>query len=115
MSHLNKINKFCKKAHLAKLSNFHKLLILINTNSTSFIFNIQPISLLIPKAEKIKKDLINKINYLFEKELISCSQLLINMIYKDRSHKDEILFLYLQKKAIKWILVNQEKSIIHSQ
>ena len=77
--------------------------------------NIQPTPQLSSKAKRIKKDLIDKINYWPEKELISYFQLLTNMIYKDRSHKDEILFLYLQKKAIKWILVNQEKSIIHSQ
>ena len=111
---LNKINRSCKKACLAKLSNFCKSLILIDTNSTSSIFNIQPIPLLAPKAEKIKKDLINKINYLSEKELISCSQLLINMIYKDGSHKDEILSSYLQKKAMEWILVNQGKPIVNS-
>ncbi len=35
------------------------------------------------------------------------------MVYKDRSHKDEILSPYLQKKAMEWILVNWEKPIIN--
>src|SRR6266498_1324092 len=94
MSRLNKINRSCKKARLAKLPNSCKPLI--------------------PKIEKIKKDLINKINCLSEKELISYFQLLINIVYKDGSHKDEILSPYLQKKAMEWILVNREKPITNS-
>ncbi len=94
MPRLNKINRSCKKARLAKLPNSCKPLI--------------------PKIEKIKKDLINKINCLSEKELISYFQLLINMVYKNGSYKDEILSPYLQKKAMEWILVNREKPIINS-
>jgi predicted RNase H-like nuclease (RuvC/YqgF family) len=37
------------------------------------------------------------------------------MVYKDGSHKDEILSPYLQKKAMEWILVNRGKPIINSQ
>ena len=48
-----------------------------------------------------------------EKKLISYSKLLINMIYKDGSHKDEILSPYLQKKAMEWILVNRGKPNIN--
>ena len=93
MPRLNKINISCKKARLAKLPNSCKPLI--------------------PKIEKIKKDLINKINCLSEKDLISYSQLLSNMIYKDESHKGEILSSYLQKKAIEWILANRGKPNIN--
>src|SRR6266511_2181428 len=93
MPRLNKINRSYKKARLAKLPNFHELLITI--------------------IEKIKNDLINKINCLSEKKLISYFQLLINMVYKDGSHKDEILSPYLQKKAMEWILINQGKPIIN--
>ncbi|CAG8788584.1 18551_t:CDS:1, partial [Racocetra fulgida] len=53
----------------------------------------------ISKVEKIKKDLVTKLNYLSEKELITCSQLFNNMIYKDGPNKGKILSPYLQEKA----------------
>ena len=116
MPRSNKTNRSCKKARLFKLSNSREPLISIDINSTNptiIPFNIN--SKLSSKVEKIKKDLINKINCLSKKELISCFQLLINMVYKDGSHKDEILSPYLQKKAMEWILVNRGKPIINSQ
>ncbi len=80
-----------------------------DSNNESFsldVTNLESDSLmpvLGPKAEKIKNELIKKINYLPEKELHSCYQLLMNMVYPDGPHKDEILSPYLQKKAMEWI------------
>ncbi|CAI2195196.1 14020_t:CDS:2, partial [Funneliformis geosporum] len=138
MPRSNKVIKSCKKARLAKLSKPRKPLIPIDNNSiinsittpldtnsaiipininpnllNISIPNIQPTPQLNSKAERIKKDLIDKINNLPEKELISYSKLLINMIYKDGSHKDEILSPYLQKKAMEWILANRGKPNIN--
>nr|CAG8658254.1 12287_t:CDS:2 [Entrophospora candida] len=67
------------------------------------------------KVERIRKDLIGKINYLSEKELVSCSQLFVNMVHKDGLHKGDILSPYLQKKASEWVLANRGKSNANSQ
>src|SRR6266498_181757 len=140
MPRLNKVIKSCKKARFAKLSKPYTPLILIDTNSTTnpittsldtnsaiipinmnpnilniSILNIQPTPQVSSKAKRIKKDLIDKINYWSEKKLISYFQLLTNMIYKDGSHKGEILSSYLQKKAMEWILANREKLNINLQ
>src|SRR6266540_677404 len=140
MPRLNKVIKSCKKARLAKLSKPYTPLIPIDTNSTTnpittlldtnsaiipinmnpnilniSIPNIQPTPQLSSKAKRIKKDLIDKINYWPEKELISYFQLLTNMIYKDGSHKGEILSSYLQKKTMEWILANRGKPNINLQ
>ncbi|CAG8815826.1 10655_t:CDS:1, partial [Racocetra fulgida] len=74
----------------------------INLTEIENIVNQQQIStsqLNISKTEKIKKDIITKINYLSEKELLDSLQLFSNMRYKDGPNKGKILSSYLQEKA----------------
>ncbi|CAG8803606.1 43845_t:CDS:2, partial [Gigaspora margarita] len=60
-------------------------------------------------SERIKKDLITKINYLSEEQLQSCAQLFVNMIYKDGLYRGKFISPYLQKKAMEWIQTNYKK------
>ncbi|CAG8677534.1 26646_t:CDS:1, partial [Dentiscutata erythropus] len=62
------------------------------------------------KIEKIKRDLVTKLNYLSEKELISCSQLFKNMTYTDGPNKGKILSSYLQEKATELLFAGHGKS-----
>ncbi|CAJ0645905.1 10800_t:CDS:2, partial [Entrophospora sp. SA101] len=43
------------------------------------------------KAVKAKKELMNKINILPEKQIFSCSKLLEIMVYPDGNHKDPVI------------------------
>src|SRR6266540_2333456 len=93
MPRLNKVIKSCKKARLAKLSKPYTSLISIDTNSTT-----NPITTPLDTNSAII--------------LINMNP---NIIYKDGSHKGEILSSYLQKKAMEWILANREKLNINLQ
>lgn len=63
----------------------------------------------IDKAEKVKQELMNKINRFPEKQVFSCSKLLEIMIYPDGDHKGEIISPYLQKKAMNLLLLTLGK------
>ncbi|CAG8585550.1 17981_t:CDS:1 [Cetraspora pellucida] len=85
----------------------------INLTEIENIVNQQQIStsqLNISKTEKIKKDIITKINYLSEKELLDSLQLFSNMKYKDGPNKGKILFSYLQEKATELLFTSHGKS-----
>lgn len=84
-------------------------------NSMTDLPNVQLMTQTVSRVERIKKDLISKINYMSEKELVSCSQLFVNIVYKDGPHKGEILSPYLQKKVSEWVLTNSGKPNVSSQ
>ncbi|CAG8486965.1 2492_t:CDS:1 [Dentiscutata erythropus] len=118
-----KVFSNCKNARISKINkSYKKLSTSINTNfinslaeyQYNFITNesqsnqiqdfqqnnLQNIINTDFNLEKVKNDLITKINYLSEEELKSYSQLLINMTYKDGLYKRKIISPYLQKKAM---------------
>ncbi|CAG8573530.1 6967_t:CDS:1, partial [Racocetra persica] len=127
MPHLTKVRRSCKNARLAKVSKPNKpiqqqiptfQLIPIKNNSLNLLeiensVNQQQTStsqLTALRIERIRKDLITKINYLSEKELIASSQLFSNIVYKTGIYKGKILSSYLQKKAVELIYASQGKS-----
>ncbi|CAG8547519.1 8062_t:CDS:2 [Dentiscutata erythropus] len=67
------------------------------------------------QIERIRKDLITKVNYLSEKELIASSQLFNNIVYKTGIYKGKILSSYLQKKAVELMYTIKGKSSFNFQ